>query len=767
MSNCRDKEIQLACFKPSDGSPSVTINHTIIYDSDGVPIATYFSDREGVVIDETSYLGGGEATLGDCVESQLECVESQEWTYALDNTGTYFAVDNTIELTLSDGTTMTFFQPATNGWTPQMQDWADKIQAEADAAGLRWFAETRYRNPSNPADLSGGGGFSGPPSLPVSNALTSMLWRYVNIQICPGQPTPVSARIVESSNPIYNDMALTTDGPVKGPLQRFFVYRNCADEPVWYLDDNETLAEEGQIPDCFEPCGVISQLPAPPENDCTFEIDVACDNNNSQNTVDFINTITRRAKVCNGEQIAVDYFQADPNDPNALIPYTLVGAFVDCATGEPIKEPEPEYFEIKEHVLCEIDARFLLLIDSGGAFARYSFYTGKWENVSTLSVASAGGSADVENFLLYNFVAPDQITVIDVNTDTQLPNITVVDGVINPAIATNPKTFSAAAFRKSDGKLYAWDTAGTDAGLYCVDLSNGEVDFVTNVSGVSGAGTSIMIDNVTDTLYINGSNLSYAVDWATGVGTLWGNPPIQPNGGTFDESGNAYVTQGNNTYQLPVGADANDPDAWVQLIDDWTPGANSIAYYETLAASPSCFVRRIGLFEDGTSEVIGDFNILDYSPRTIVGEVDCCNSGCCDGDEQSNGVGSGATAQDIGAEVEAQDTYKGPTPEEIADAIVRKQRDVTPQVLNVLNSNTVIDLGLPAGTFGRIVSIEDTGTGLVRWTIDGSTPANGNGFITTGPYHSSYNLQNVDLSLVRIQGSSNNSDYSVAYEIYN
>lgn len=66
MSNCRDKEIQLACFKPSDGSEPIGINHTIVYDSDGIPIATYFSDRTGAIIDESSYLGGGVATLGGC-----------------------------------------------------------------------------------------------------------------------------------------------------------------------------------------------------------------------------------------------------------------------------------------------------------------------------------------------------------------------------------------------------------------------------------------------------------------------------------------------------------------------------------------------------------------------------------------------------------------------------------------------------------------------------------------------------------------------------
>ena len=310
---------------------------------------------------------------------------------------------------------------------------------------------------------------------------------------------------------------------------------------------------------------------------------------------------------------------------------------------DPVSPPEPayivgdcvaEYISTERETYCEIPARFLLLIDSGGGFARYSFLTKSWSNVSTLSVASAGGSADVENRILYNFVSPDQITRVDVNTDTQLPNLTVVDGVINGAVATNPKTFSAASFRVSDGKLYAQDTAGADAGLYCVNVSpdpavtTAAVDFVTPISGVSGTGTSIMIDNSTDTLIVNGSNLSYRVDWASGVGTLWGNPPVQPNGGTFDADGNAYVTQGNNTYCLPAGSDPNDSAAWVQIIDDWTPGANSIAYYEVDAPEPPEFECRYGVLANGDRVLIGTYETgcgNENTPRSVVGEVVPCS----------------------------------------------------------------------------------------------------------------------------------------------
>lgn len=619
---------------------------------------------------ENEVVIGNVDTEEPCCQGSPECVESQEWTYGIDNTGTLFSEDNTIQVNLSDGSSFTFNQPPATGWTPQMQVWWDEIQAAADANGIAWFVETRFRDPSNPTSLAGGGWFAGPPSVAVSNALTNMAWRYVNIQICPGQPVPVSAEIIASSNPNRVGFQLTSDGAVLWPIQKFIICRCCGEAPVWYLEDGVTLATAGQIPNCYEPCGTLSLVSSPPDRDCTFEIDVACDNNNSTNIVDFTNTITRRATVCNGEQIAVNYFQSDPNDPNALIEYTLVWDFVDCATWESIELPTTEwvivncsdeilpetfdydvrlvgsknpiavyqtaqcgeYLRTEDIKLCEVDARFLLLIDSNGVFARYSFITQEWSQVNTLSVPSAWGSADVDNFLLYNFVLPDQVTVVDVNTDTQLPNLTLIDGVINPAVTTNPKNFAAASFRDSDGYLYAWDTAWADAWLYRIDVNAGTwnndgtatIDFVTTITWVSWTGTSMAIDNTTDSLYINWSaGRVYSIDWGTGVGTLFDTAPTTANGSTFDRDGNLYVSSANNTYVRSALT-----GEWTLIIDDFWAGANSIAYYEVQAKKPSCFFRRYGITEGGDREIIWDFNVTDDSPRTVTWEVDCCECSC-------------------------------------------------------------------------------------------------------------------------------------------
>jgi len=431
------------------------------------------------------------------------------------------------------------------------------------------------------------------------------------------------------------------------------------------------------------------------------------------------------------------------------------------------------FLTTERDIFCEIPAKFLLLIDSGGGFARYSFLSKTWTNVSTLSVASAGGSADVVNRVLYNFVSPDQITRVDVNTDTQLPNMTVIDGVLKPGLTENPKTFSAASFRSADGKLYAQETGGADAGLYCVNVSSdpsvttATVDFVANISGVFGFGTSMMIDNSTDTLIVNGSNLSYDVDWVTGVGTPWGNPPIQPNGGTFDTEGNAYVTQALNTFCLPAGSDPNDSGAWVNIIDDWGPGANSLAYYEVDTPEPPEFECRYGVRADGSRALLGTYETVcgnENVPRTIVGEVVPCSYA-----ERQKLEEQCELLRQIAANTAPDATYGGPTAAEIAEATVSAQRDVTPGVFTWVNNGNTVQLPVAAGTRGRIVAIEDFGTGFVRWSVDGSEPATATGaaFTTTGPYHAAYALENIDLSQVRLNASSGNSDFSVAWEAYN
>ena len=293
-------------------------------------------------------------------DGQLFCVESQEWTYGLDNTGTRFSdTAATYCLELSDGSTVEWSQTATANWAAQLTEWAANIQTAADSAGLQWFVEPRFVDNPNPPNIDGtingpGGTPSGLPGAPtpaIAEALIAdgMAWRYVNFQICPGQPVPV--RAYRKTSDLYGDelYELNTAGAILGPIKEFWVCADCDGKDsgslLWLKKDPENPqelipAEAGEIPNCYEPCGTLALADAPPDRDCQFEIDVACDNNNSDQIGDFTNTITRRATICNGEQIAVDYFQADPNDAGALVDYELVGDFVDCASGIPIEPPE-------------------------------------------------------------------------------------------------------------------------------------------------------------------------------------------------------------------------------------------------------------------------------------------------------------------------------------------------------------------------------------------------------------------------------------------
>ena len=295
-------------------------------------------------------------TLVECPEYQIECIESQEWTYGIDNTGTDYAwpaAEYVIQL--SDGSSLTFNQTTASngGWTQQLTEWAASIQSAADNAGLNWLVEPRFVS-SDPNNLSGGGGLPSPPSVNIAKELYlgGMRGRYVNIQICPAQPVPISASVVSHSNSprlngIYDNNGrvgydLVTAGAILGDINKFYVCRSCGEVPIWYLEDGVTLATLGQIPFCKEPCGTLSLLPPPPDRSCEFFVETACDRNNSENTAGFIQGIIRKVTYCEGKPAFVEYYTTDPNDPTAFVDYELVDAFVDCTTGQIIDEPQPE-----------------------------------------------------------------------------------------------------------------------------------------------------------------------------------------------------------------------------------------------------------------------------------------------------------------------------------------------------------------------------------------------------------------------------------------
>ncbi len=310
----------------------------------------------------------------ECSDKQPDCVQSQEWTYGIDNTGTHYEDVATYCLELSDGSTLEWSQGGNStAWDEQLTEWATNIQTAATDAGLEWFVEPRFVDNVTPTSidgtLNGPGGFPsglpGAPSVPIAVALVNggMFRRYVNFQICPGQPVPTRAFRKTSQRYGDGEFILTAAGAVLGPILRFWLCTDCGSESgslEWLKEDQDNPgelipAEAGEIPNCWEPCGTLALTDAPPDRACEFILAVGCDNNNSVNTVDFTNTITRRATICNGKQIAVDYFQVDNSDDSALVVYELQGDFVDCATGIAIDLPTVDGIQIncEEEVIAE------------------------------------------------------------------------------------------------------------------------------------------------------------------------------------------------------------------------------------------------------------------------------------------------------------------------------------------------------------------------------------------------------------------------------
>lgn len=137
-----------------------------------------------------------------------------------------------------------------------------------------------------------------------------------------------------------------------------------------------------------------------------------------------------------------------------------------------------------------------------------------------------------------------------------------------------------------------------------------------------------------------------------------------------------------------------------------------------------------------------------------------------EGDEFTNGADAWKTLHTILRDScqNGEALATPPTAEEIADAIVAAQRNVEARIQSFSGTN-VQSLSVPAGTFGRVTFVGDHGAGVVRMSIDGTDPDNDN-YMEFNARHT-INLDNVPLDLVRLNGSSGTSDYSIVYEIYN
>lgn len=345
VSICLQRGTVPGCWTDPDTGETSSVIVSAAYDHNGAPIpAGTVSPVDASLEIGLLYLGPDGApldpapapadiTLGPCPEeccASPECIESREWTFGIDNTGTRFNWDIDITVTLSDGSSFTFNQPPQTGWTPQITLWAAEMQA-----AMPWtVSEPR-------CDLPNGCG--GLPGTPTGVTLPNMFWRYANVQVCPGDPIPVKAEItaVNSGPASKLGFVLASDGPIEGPLLTFRRCQNCGEDAVWFEEDGVTPVDAGLEPDCSWPCGLP---PAPvPDALCQFDSQEGCDTTGSPDPNDWV-SVVRIITICEGQEPQTNYYVEDTSDPEGgLLEYTIIDDFlVDCETGEPIPEPIPE-----------------------------------------------------------------------------------------------------------------------------------------------------------------------------------------------------------------------------------------------------------------------------------------------------------------------------------------------------------------------------------------------------------------------------------------
>ena len=513
-------------------------------------------------------------------ESITECVESQEWTYGIDNTGTIYNDVAGYRIKLSDGSFLTFSQDGSSGsWTPQLQELATNIQAAADAAGLLWFVDPRAVNNANPTDISGnyGGsptGLPGAPSVPVAQALIDggMVARYVNIQVCPGQPVPVSAERLTST--VYGDgeKILTTAGAILGPLKKFVLCRACGKAPIWYKEDGVTLAAPGEIPKCYVPCGTISLTDSPPDRETTFEVLSGCDNLNQTNTANFVD-ITRRYTISADGSLTLDYFIEDSSSPSSLIPYILTGEFVDCDTGEIIPDPIVPCtdFVLATLFACEgIDGKLR---------------NREWHDTAPVEPLTAGTAEGRAFRLAHDFSLPT-------TTDTLVTSL-VLNDTNNTASKLDVQVIEG--YIKVDQDMLL-RYAGTSEGYWAVELGKcgGDLELIAENGGffptremvfkIPKGIHQIRIWNIDSA----GSNSSATMGYSLNGGATWTNDNTPPN----IEISSTQITETckkvkvckdtGNLFDLLTGATVNPADCYACPIQCSDCGGSSIPQTLTL-----------------------------------------------------------------------------------------------------------------------------------------------------------------------------------------
>lgn len=312
---------------------NVTLRRVQVF-TNGVLTSAQYQTANGTIVAAPAAFAQGR-----CDDRTPECVKWSSTVVGIDNVGTSYAHNYTIELTLSDGSVVTFNQTPTADHTQQINQWVAAISALLDPT---FVVEPRCNLPA------GCGGF---PPPPAGAELPSMLARYVSIIACPNGVVPIAAKITAATTaanvpiPSLVGLQLPLDF-TQTPERKGYRCLSCGLTPVWYDDDMELLPV-ADIPVCWYACAEV--IPETPKALCQTVYDQGCDNVGQTNPALFIPGVTRATTFCESGAPTTAYYVADPGDPNALIPYTLVGEFVDCASGLPVSVTTPcDSFEITD-----------------------------------------------------------------------------------------------------------------------------------------------------------------------------------------------------------------------------------------------------------------------------------------------------------------------------------------------------------------------------------------------------------------------------------
>lgn len=402
ISSSGDKEVYQFCTDDEDFDGYVWIEKT-------AKTQVCFDDplRENTVACPDYYV---------CPQEFSECKEWALLGVFIDNT--QWGCSGTGEITFDnqDGTQtkVQITNGSPGGCSNQMFDWTSAFSAAYPEAVI----EPRCNLPN------GCGGLL-PPSSDFNPVL--MQWRYVNWSFCPKTDHyPIKATITDHSTAsrIGRIMDLEFD---QSPIKEGYICYSCGEGGTLYYNDGIEVPP-ADLPICTYSCADASSIPPPAENPCNFSLEESgCDNMGTPDDLtDDVAEIIRRYVTCEDGVTAVEYYITDPNDPQSLIDYTIVGQWSGLCDGQPTELPEPE-------VDCEVDGMFKLYsYETTGTLRNREWDIGSREiNNQTVAFANTVlDGFDYENEPTTVDGDWNTLAVNDTNNDSGTMDLQIIEGFI-------------------------------------------------------------------------------------------------------------------------------------------------------------------------------------------------------------------------------------------------------------------------------------------------------------------------------------------------